>query len=68
MVEVSDKAAVILAEHAPESVRAQCADIAKIHHRLDVMAFLMEKMVEKGNLIVPNERVNLCIFGVKKEA
>ena len=68
MVEVSDKAAVILAEHAPESVRAQCADIAKIHHRLDVMAFLMEKMVEKGNLFVPDERVNLCIFGVKKEA
>lgn len=68
MIEISDKAATILAEYAPESVRPQCADIAKIHHRLDVMAFLMEKMVEKGDLIVPNERVNLCIFGVKTEA
>ena len=66
MIDISGKAAAILAENAPESVRTQCADIAKIHHRLDVAAFLMEKMVEKGDLIVPNERVNLCIFGVKK--
>ena len=68
MTGISDKAAAILAEHAPESVRLQCADIAKIHHRLDVTAVLMEKMVENGDLIVPNERVNLCIFGVKTKA
>jgi len=68
MTDISDKAETILAEHAPESVRTQCADIAKIHHRLDVAAFLMEKMVEKGSLAVPDERVNLCIFGVKKKS
>lgn len=65
MIKISEKAASILAEHAPASVRSQCADIAKIHHRLDVMAFLFEKMVENGQLMVPKEKTNLCIFGVK---
>lgn len=65
MIEISEKAASILAEHAPASVRSQCADIAKIHHRLDVMAFLFEKMVENRKLMVPKEKTNLCIFGVK---
>ena len=66
MIEISDRAEKILMEHAPESVRTQCGDIAKIHHRLDVMAFLLESMVKRGMLTVPNEKVNLCIFGVKK--
>ena len=65
MIDISDKAAAILAEHAPAAVRDQCPAIAKIHHRLDVMAFLIEKMVENGQLIVPQKRTNLCIFGVK---
>lgn len=40
MIDISDKAAAILAEHAPAAVRDQCPAIAKIHHRLDVMACL----------------------------
>ena len=65
MIEISNKAEKILAEHAPASLKGQCGDIAKIHHRLDVAAFLMEELIKKNKLIVPNERTPLCMWGVK---
>ena len=65
MIDISDKAEKILAEHAPASLKGQCGDIAKIHHRLDVAAFLMEELIKENKLIVPNEKTPLCIWGVK---
>jgi len=65
MIEISDKAEEILAEHAPASLKGQCEDIAKIHHRFDVAAFLMEELIKENKLIVPNEKTPLCIWGVK---
>lgn len=65
MINISDKAEKILAEHAPASLKSQCGDIAKIHHRLDVAAFLMEELIKENKLIVPNEKTPLCIWGVK---
>ena len=65
MIDISDKAEKILAEHAPASLKGQCGDIAKIHHRLDVAAFLMEQLIKENKLIVPNEKTPLCIWGVK---
>ena len=61
----SDKAEKILAEHAPASLKEQCGDIAKIHHRLDVAALLIEELIKENKLIVPNEKTPLCIWGVK---
>lgn len=65
MIDISDKAEKILAEHAPASLKGQCGDIAKIHHRLDVAAFLVEELIKENKLIVPNEKTPLCIWGVK---
>lgn len=65
MIGISDKAEKILSEHAPNSVRDQCGDIAKIHHRLDVAAFLLENMIENKMLTVPDEKVPLCMWGVR---
>ena len=65
MIDISDKAEKILAEHAPVALKDQCGDIAKIHHRLDVAAFLMEELIKENKLIVPNEKTPLCIWGVK---
>lgn len=67
MIEISDKAKEILVEHAPASVKNQCGDIAIIHHRLDVAAFLMEELIKENSLIVPDEKMPLCIFGVKQQ-
>lgn len=65
MIDISDKAEKILAEHALVALKDQCGDIAKIHHRLDVAAFLMEELIKENKLIVPNEKTPLCIWGVK---
>ncbi len=66
MIDISNKAEKILAEHAPASVKDQCGEIAKIHHRLDVTAFLLEYLVEQKKLIVPNEEMPLCVWGVRQ--
>ena len=65
MIEISDKAEQMLAEHAPASLKGQCGDIAKLHHRLDVAAFLLEELIKENKLTVPNEKTPLCIWGVK---
>ena len=65
MIDISDKAEKILAEHAPASLKEKCGDIAKIHHRLDVAAFLIEELIKENKLTVPNEKTPICIWGVK---
>ena len=65
MIDISDKAEKILDEHTPASLKGQCGDIAKIHHRLDVAAFLLEELIKENKLIVPNEKTPLCVWGVK---
>ena len=66
MIRISEKAAVTLAEHAPPTVREQCAPIAKIHHRMDVAAFLLESLIEEGLLTLPEGKTPLCIWGVRE--
>ena len=56
MIRISDLAEKILKEHAPDSVKDQCGDIAKIHHRMDAAAFLMETLVAEKKLTVPAEK------------
>ena len=66
MIAVSDKAERLLEDYVPASVKEQCGDIAKIHHRLDVAAFLIEALIDDRELTVPEEKTPLCIWGVKK--
>jgi hypothetical protein len=65
MIDISDKAEIMLAECTPAFLKGQCGDIAKIHHRLDVAAFLMEALIRDKKLTVPNEEMPLCVWGVK---
>ena len=65
MIDISDKAEIMLAKYTPASLKGQCKDIAKIHHRQDVAAFLLEKLIEDKKLTVPEEEVPLCVWGVK---
>ena len=66
MIDVSDKAERLLWEYTPASVKEQCGDIAKIHHRLDVAAILMEILIAEKKLTIPEEKTPLCVWGVKK--
>lgn len=65
MVEISDKAENILKNHVPATVRTRCGDIAKIHHRLDVAAFLLENLISNRKLTLPTEKTPLCVWGVR---
>lgn len=65
MIDISSKAEKLLVEHAPAFLKDQCGDIAKIHHRLAVAAFLLEELIKENKLIVPNEKTPLCMWGVK---
>lgn len=46
-------------------LKDKVGQLTHIHHQMDAMAFIIETMVEKGQLTVPEEKVNLCIFGVR---
>lgn len=65
MIKISNQAADILSEHAPKSVKDQCGVIAKIHHRMAVAAILMENLIENKRLLIPDEKIPLCVWGVR---
>ena len=65
MIDISNKAEAALIRTVPASLKDQCSDIAKIHHRMDVSAFLMEYLINDGKLTLPNEKTPLCMWGVK---
>lgn len=66
MVEICDIAAETLKDFAPKALKDKCGQLARIRYQMDVMAFIVETMVKRNQLIVPDEKVNLCIFGVVK--
>ena len=65
MIAISDRAEKILVQKVPKPVRGQCSAIAKIHHRVDVTAFLMEWLIREKKLTVPAEKMPLCVWGVR---
>ncbi len=56
---------VILRKHVPRSLSNQCGILCNIRHRTDVVGILMEELVKIGYLTVPEEKCNLCFYGVK---
>ena len=66
MIDISNKAEKILAKYIPASLKGQHINIAKINHRLDVAAIMLETLIKEKKLIVPNEKTPLCIWGVRK--
>ena len=66
MQEICDTATKTLKDYVPRALQSKCAQLACIHHQMDVMAFIIETMVKKKQLIVPDEKVNLCIYGVRR--
>ncbi len=65
MLEYAAKAAELLAQHCPASVRNQCNTIASVNYRLDTTAIIFETLVEKELITVPDEKVPMTIWGVK---
>ena len=65
MKEITNLAAAMLADHAPGSVKEQCADIAANTYSQDVMAILMEDLIARGKLSVPDGNDAITTWGIK---
>lgn len=64
MKNICEIAAECLKDHAPKALKNRCAQLAFIRHQMDSMAYIIEEMADRGQLIVPDKKVNLCMFGV----
>ena len=67
MSNVCDLAAQTLKKFIPKALLNQSDQLAFIHHQMDVMAFIIETMVERNWLVIPEENEKLCLFGVKRD-
>ena len=66
MIQVCDLAAQTLKNFIPKSLLEQGRQLAFIHHQMDVMAFIIETMVDRKWLAIPEGNEKLCVFGVKR--
>ena len=65
MEKICNCAAETLTDYVPKALKNICGQLACIHHQSNIMAYIMETLVEDGVLIIPDKKVNLCMFGVK---
>lgn len=66
IIQICDTADQILKNYIPKALLPQSAQLAFIHHQMDVMAFIIETMVGKNQLVIPIKNEKLCVFGVKR--
>jgi len=66
MDEICRRATEIFKKHTPKCFHDRCEHVCYVRHQADAMGIIIEKLVEDGYLTVPAEKVNLCMFGVKK--
>ena len=59
-------ASQIFKKHTPTLLRDHCEQLCYVRHQADAMGIIVEKLIEDGYLIVPNQRTNLTMYGVKR--
>ncbi len=64
MEEICGIAENILKDYVPKALKDRCGQMAQIHHQLDIMAYIIETMVSRGQLTIPEEKANIAMFGV----
>ena len=62
--EIVKIAGAILRSHAPKVLEKQCDQLASIKFEMDVVALIIETMVRKGYLKIPEVNEKLAIYGV----
>ena len=66
MLEICNLAEGFFKKHTPKCFHDRCEQLCFVRHQADAMAIIVEKLVNEGYLIVPNEKTNLTIFGVRR--
>ncbi len=67
MKEICEIAAEIHKEYTPKQLHEKSRHLCHIQQQMNVMAYIIEDLVETGYLEIPDRKENLCIFGIKKE-
>ncbi len=65
---VCEHAAEVLQKEVPNGLKNYSKLFAHVWYQLEVMAQVMERIVDLGFLAIPNVRKNLCAFAVKMES
>ena len=65
MGKICETAENILKDYVPKALGDKCGHVALIHHELDIIALIIETMAKKGYLNTPDEKANVCMFGVQ---
>lgn len=66
MTQICGIATETLKDYVPKALKDKCGQLAWINHQMDVMAFIVETMVAREQLMIPTEKVNPCMFGVDR--
>ena len=64
IAEICKLAEESLKKHVPSNMKKYCGHLANIHYQVDSAALMIEEMVSKKMLTVPNEKVNVGMFAV----
>ena len=65
MKKVCEAAELTLKDYVPKALKDKCGHVAWIHHELDIIALIIETMVRHEQLVIPEEKANMCMFGVQ---
>ncbi len=64
--EICSVAATIMKNHVPKALSETCDQLVFIKYQMDALAFVIETMIEKQYLTVPEHRENLTIFAGRR--
>lgn len=65
--ELCGAALKLMKKHIPKNLTDKCEILCHIRHQADAVAIVMEQLVKIGYLTVPDEKANLCFFGIKNQ-
>ena len=66
MEKICKMACEIFNKHTPKYFHNRYDHLCYVRHAIDTMGIMMEKLVQNQFLIVPEERTNLCMYGVRR--
>ena len=68
MDEICRRATEIFKKYTPKNFHDRCEHVCYVRHQADAMGIIVERLVKDGYLAVPDGKVNLCMFGIKKKS
>lgn len=65
--ELCEASLKLLKKYVPKNLSDKCEVLCFVRHLSDAVAIIMEQLVKIGYLTVPDEKANLCFFGIRND-